>query len=83
MSSSQTPPDSGAGLLTADALLNTGLGALQILSAGIKNKTLVGGVEIAEEVVPLIEAAIENLLKVRGSPVTFGQLEGMRFTPQW
>jgi hypothetical protein len=76
------PPASG-GLLTADAMISTSMSLLKIVSAGIQNQQLSAGVEIASEVVPLIEAAIENLIKVRGSLVTLGQLEDMRFVAQW
>ncbi len=41
----------------------------------------VGGV--APEIIANIEAAVEKLLAVQGSPVTFGQLEGLRVTTKW
>ncbi len=39
--------------------------------------------DVASEVVVGIEAAIAELEKVRGSEVTFGQLEGLRVQPKW
>lgn len=38
---------------------------------------------VATDVIADIEAAIEAVQKVRGTPVTFGQLEGLRVTPKW
>lgn len=50
---------------------------LQSLLASAK----VGGV--APEIVADIEAAVASLLKVQGTPVTFGQLEGLRIDPKF
>ncbi len=41
----------------------------------------VGGV--APEVIANLEAAVEKLLEVQGTPVTFAQLEGLRVTTKW
>ncbi|HVM92352.1 MAG TPA: hypothetical protein VMT67_06045 [Terriglobales bacterium] len=41
----------------------------------------VGGA--AADVVANIEAAVNNLLRVQGTPVTFAQLEGLRVTTKW
>ena len=41
----------------------------------------VGG--IAPEIIANIEAAVGNLLAVQGTPVTYGQLEGLRVTTKW
>ncbi|MFZ3343081.1 MAG: hypothetical protein WA609_09265 [Terriglobales bacterium] len=41
----------------------------------------VGG--MAPEVIANIEAAVANLIAVQGTPVTFGQLEGLRVTTKW
>lgn len=38
---------------------------------------------VAVEVVAGIEAAVEALEKVKGTPVTFGQLEELRIKPRW
>jgi hypothetical protein len=38
---------------------------------------------LAPEVVADIEAAVANLLKVQGTPVTYSQLEGLRVTTEW
>ncbi len=37
----------------------------------------------AQEVVAGIEAAIEKLISVQGTPVTYGELESLRVTPEW
>jgi hypothetical protein len=39
--------------------------------------------DVAIEIVTGIEAAIQELEKVRGSDVTYQQLEGLRVKPQW
>lgn len=77
----QAASPANTGLLTAGTLLNTGLGALQILATAIPQIGVPA--EIAAEVVPLIEAAIAKLVQVKDSPVSFGQLESLRFTPRW
>ena len=41
----------------------------------------IGGV--APEVIANLEAAVEKLLAVQGTPVTFEQLEGLRVTTKW
>jgi hypothetical protein len=38
---------------------------------------------VALDVVQGIEAAVAALQKVQGTPVTYGQLEGLRVKPQW
>ena len=38
---------------------------------------------LAIEIVQGVEAAVTALQKVQGTPVTFGQLEGIRVTPKW
>ena len=38
---------------------------------------------VAAEIVAGIAAAIAELEKVRGTPVTYQQLEGLRITPKW
>lgn len=38
---------------------------------------------VATDVIADIEAAIEAVQKVRGTSVTFGQLEGLRISPKW
>lgn len=35
------------------------------------------------EIVDYLEGAVSNLVKVHGSEVTFGQLEGLRTKPLW
>lgn len=41
----------------------------------------IGGV--APEVIANLEAAVERLLAVQGTPVTFEQLEKLRVTTKW
>lgn len=41
----------------------------------------VGGA--APEVIANLQAALNSLLAVTGTDVTFGQLEGLRVKPQW
>lgn len=61
----------------ATTLISLVLTLLQSVLAAAK----VGGV--APEVIANIEAAVTNLLKVQGTPVTFEQLEGLRVTTKW
>lgn len=51
------------------------------LLANLLESAKIGGA--APEVIAAIEAAIENLNKVKGSPVSFQQLEDLRVKPQW
>lgn len=61
----------------ATALIALVIALLQSILAAAK----VGGVPA--EVVALIESAIENLLKVQGTDVTYSQLEGLRVKTEW
>lgn len=61
----------------ATTLLSLVLALLQSVLEAAK----VGGV--APEVIANIEAAVANLLAVQGTPVTYGQLEGLRVTTKW
>lgn len=61
----------------AATLISLVLTLLQSVLASAK----VGGV--APDVIANIEASIASLLKVKGTPVTFGQLEDLRVTTKW
>jgi hypothetical protein len=61
----------------ATALIAVILGLLQSILAAAK----VQGVPA--DVVALIEAAVNNLLQVQGTPVTYSQLEDLRVTTEW
>ena len=61
----------------AATLISLVLTLLQSVLASAK----VGGV--AADVIADIEAAVANLLKVQGTPVTFAQLEKLRVTMTW
>ena len=61
----------------AATLISLVLTVLQSVLASAK----IGGV--APDVIVNIEAAVANLLKVQGTPVTFAQLEGLRVTTKW
>lgn len=61
----------------AATLISLVLTLLQSVLASAK----VGGV--APDVLANIEASIASLLKVKGTPVTFGQLEDLRVTTKW
>ncbi len=39
--------------------------------------------KLATEVVADVEAAVALLAKVKGTPVTYGQLESLRVKPEW
>ncbi len=52
------------------ALLN-----IVLAQAGVKG--------LPAEIVTDVEAAVAALNRVRGSEVTFGQLEGLRIQPKW
>lgn len=57
------------------------IGLVLTLLESVLSAAKVGGV--APEVIANIEAAVEKLLAVQGSPVTFAQLEGLRVTTKW
>jgi len=61
----------------AATLISLVLSLLQSILAAAK----VGGA--APEAIGNIEAAVNNLLAVQGTPVTFAQLEGLRVTTKW
>jgi hypothetical protein len=61
----------------AATLISLVLTLLQSILASAK----IGGV--APEVIANVEAAVANLVAVQGTPVTFGQLEGLRVTTKW
>ena len=61
----------------AAALIGMVISILQSVLSAAK----VGG--IAPEVVANIEAAVQNLLAVQGTPVTYSQLEGLRVKTEW
>jgi len=61
----------------AATLISLVLALLQSILEAAK----VGGV--APEVIANVEAAIQNLLAVQGTAVTFEQLEGLRVTAKW
>lgn len=52
--------------------------SLELLSTTLANLKNSGA---AEEVIADVQAAIDALLKVQGSPVTLGQLESLRVKP--
>lgn len=54
--------------------------ALMLLKM-ILDQAKVGGAVV--EGIEDVQSAFDFLMKVRSSPVTFGQLEGLRFKPQW
>lgn len=53
---------------------------LSLLGTALKAAKVNG---IASDVISGIAAAIAELEKVRGTPVTYQQLEGLRVTPKW
>ena len=61
----------------ATTLISLVLTLLQSVLSAAK----VGG--IAPDVIANIEAAVENLLAVKGTPVTYSQLENLRVTTKW
>ncbi len=61
----------------AATLISLVLALLQSVLAAAK----VGGV--SSEVIANIEAAVKSLLAVKGTTVTFEQLEGLRVTTKW
>jgi len=58
--------------------LNAGLSALELLLATLKLKS-----DTPVELIQDVEAAIAAYKKVTGSPVTLGQVEGMRLEQQF
>ena len=46
-----------------------------LTSAGVKG--------LPNEIIAEVKAALDGLLKVRGTPVTFEQLESLRVKAQW
>jgi hypothetical protein len=65
---------------TAATLISTSLTLLQIVAASIPQTAAVGQVAVDAA---LIEAAIANLLKVQGSPVTWEQLNSLHISKTW
>ena len=61
----------------AATLISLVLSLLQSILGAAK----VGGV--AADVIANIEGAVNHLLAVQGTPVTFAQLEGLRVTTKW
>lgn len=61
----------------AAALISLVVTLLQSILTSAK----VGGV--APEVIALVEGAVNNLLQVQGTPVTFTQLESLRVKTEW
>ena len=61
----------------AATLISLIVSLLQSVLASAK----VGGV--APDVIDNMEGAVTHLLAVQGTPVTFGQLEGLRVTTKW
>jgi hypothetical protein len=57
------------------------IGLVLTILQSILGAAKIGGV--APEVIANIEAAIEKLVAVQGTPVTFEQLEGLRVTTKW
>lgn len=58
--------------------LNSGLAALELLLAALKLKS-----DTPVDLIQDVEAAIAAYKKVTGSPVTLGQVEGMRLEQQF
>lgn len=46
-----------------------------LASAGVKG--------LPQEIIAEVKASLDALLKVKGTPVTFEQLEGLRVKAQW
>lgn len=63
--------------MSATALIALVLSLLQSILSAAK----VGGVPA--EIVSLIEGAINNLLQVQGTDVTYSQLESLRVKTEW
>ena len=61
----------------AATLISLVLSLLQSILGAAK----VGGA--AADVIANIEGAVNHLLAVQGTPVTFAQLEGLRVTTKW
>lgn len=61
----------------ASTLIALALSLLQSVLTAAK----IGGVPA--EVITLIEGAVQNLLKVQGTDVTYSQLESLRVTTEW
>lgn len=61
----------------ATVLISLAVTLLQSVLSAAK----VGGVPT--EVIALIQAAVTNLLKVQGTPVTYSQLETLRVKTEW
>jgi hypothetical protein len=54
--------------------------ALNLLQGILASASIKG---LAPEIVKDIEAAVAALAKVQGTPVTYGQLEGLRVKAEW
>jgi hypothetical protein len=65
--------------MTAAGIIQLALGLLQLVLANIKGS----GAAVASEITQGIEAAIQSLEAVQGTPVTYEQLESLRVEPKW
>lgn len=71
-------PSKGASIIaTVDVSLHLLEGTLATLGP------IIPGGPLPAELVALLTAAIDNLVKFQGQAVTFGQLEDMRLKPTW
>jgi hypothetical protein len=65
--------------MTVASIISLSLGLLQMVLSNLKGS----GVTVATEITQGIQAAIDALLKVQGTPVTYAQLESLRVEPKW
>ena len=63
--------------MSAAALISLALNLLQVVL------TSAGAGGLAPELIANIQAAIQSLLAVQGTDVTYQQLEGLRVEPKW
>ena len=61
-------------------IITLSLNLLQVVLSNLKANPLTAEIQVAADG---IAAAIASLQKVQGTPVTFEQLESMRFQPKW
>jgi hypothetical protein len=66
--------------MSAAAIINLALGLLQVVLSNLKSGSVSDELQV---VIDGIEGAVESLQSVKGTPVTFAQLESLRVEPKW
>lgn len=66
--------------MNAAGIIQLALGLLQLVLSNLKASSVSSDLQTA---IAGIEGAIQSLLAVQGTPVTYDQLESLRVEPKW